>query len=133
MRILILTLLLLSSLFAHKLNIFLYEEDNKIFLNSYFASGTPCKECKVEIFDEKYRLLQTAKTNKDGDYGFEKLASKLSVKVETIGGHAATSSIEPKKIKNRKEDILKPNSFLQSFFAIFLIILIFVGLKRFKK
>ncbi len=132
MKILFLSLLLLNFSFAHKLSIFLYEKNDKIFLNAYFASGTPCKNCKIEIFDDKKRLLKTAKTNSEGDFSFKKLSSKLFIRVEAIGGHAATSSIEVKDIKVKKEDLAKPNSFLQSFIAIVLIILIFVGLKRVK-
>lgn len=133
MKIVFFLTLLISSLFAHKLNIFLYEEENKIVLNSYFASGSPCKNCKVEIFDDKNKLLQSSKTDEKGDYTFDKLASKLTVKVEAIGGHAAISSIEVKNINKKKDELSKSNSLIQSLLAAFLIALIFLGLKRIKR
>lgn len=133
MKIVFFLTLLISSLFAHKLNIFLYEENNKIVLNSYFASGSACKNCKVEIFDDKNKLLQSSKTDEKGDYTFDKLSSKLIVKVEAIGGHAATSSIEVKNINKKKDELSKSNSLIQSLLAAFLIALIFLGLKRIKR
>ncbi len=122
-----------SFLFAHKLNIFLYEENDKIVVNSYFSSGSPCKNCKVEIFDDNKKLLQTLQTDKKGNCILDKLSSKLFVKVEAIGGHAASSNIEVKNLKKSKKEISFFSSFLKSVLAIILIILIFIGLKRFIK
>lgn len=133
MKVLILFSLFVSSLFAHKLNIFLFEENEKIVANTYFASGNACRNCKVEVFNEKGELLVTGTTNEKGNYIFGKLAKTLEVKVEANGGHAAKNKIEIKNIKKNKEELEKPNSLLQSLIAIVLIALIFIALKRFKK
>lgn len=132
MRILVLIIFLASILSAHKLNLFLYEENNKIYLNSYFASGNPCIDCKIEIYDEKKELLEIAKTDEKGNYNFKKLANKLIVKVEAIGGHAVENQIEVKSLA-KEEEKRETNSILQSLIAVFLIALIFIALKRFKK
>lgn len=132
MRLLVLLVLLGTFLNAHKLNMFLYEEDDKIKLNSYFASGTPCKSCEVKIYDEKQNLLEKAKTDKEGNYSFEKLSKKLTVKVEALGGHATKSEIEIKSLAKQKEE-KQVNTTLQSLIAAFLIAFIFLGLKRFRR
>lgn len=133
MRIALVFILFTSFLFAHKLNIFLYEENNKIVADTYFASGSPCKNCKIEIFDENDKLIKMAKTNDYGKYIFNKLSSKLTVKVEALGGHGATSFIQVEKLESQKQEVSQINSYLESFIAVILIALIFLGLKRIKK
>ena len=133
MRIAFILFALTSFLFAHKLNIFLYEENGKVVANTYFASGSPCKNCKIEIFDENDNLLKTAKTDIKGDFTFDKLAVNLIVKVETIGGHAASSFIKVEKLESQKQEVSQIKSYLESFIAVILIALIFLGLKRIKK
>ncbi len=132
MRKFLLFFIFSTFLFAHKLNMFLYEENNKIVVNSYFSSGSPCKNCKVEIFDTNKKLLQTSKTDIKGNYIFDKLASKLFVKVEAIGGHATSLNIELKNLPNTKKEVSSFYSPLESVVAIILIILIFISLKRLK-
>ncbi|WP_072682116.1 carboxypeptidase-like regulatory domain-containing protein [Arcobacter sp. LA11] len=135
MRIVFLSFLLVNILFAHKLNLFLFEENNEIRISSYFASGTPCKNCKVDIFNEKKELLSSVKTDKNGEYIIKNVEPKLFIKVEAVGGHAVEKKFELKNIKSKQdiEDIKPENSFLQSIFAILLIAIIFLVLKRIKK
>ncbi len=133
MRVILILIFFSSFLFAHKLNIFLYEKNDKIVVTSYFASGAPCKNCKVEVFDNKTTLLETAKTDENGDFIFNKLDSKLLVKVETIGGHSASESIKIENLKKEKKKISQMSSILESLIAVILIGLIFLALKRFKK
>ena len=132
MRIALVFIFFTSFLLAHKLNLFLYEEEGKIIANTYFASGSPCKKCKIEIFDGDNKLLKQAKTDAKGNYVFDKLASKLKVKVEALGGHAASSSIQVENLDNKKQEVSQTRSYLESFLALILIALIFLGLKRFK-
>ncbi len=143
-------------LFAHKLNLFLVEEDNKVYVNAYFASGAFCKNCKIEIMDENKNLLEESVTDISGEFVISKLKPFLYVKVEASGGHARTKSIKLKKInitkdidiknkalleenKRLKREIevlknkLEQNEFLKMVFALFVIAGIFFILKRIKK
>lgn len=133
MRLIFLVLVSISFLFAHKLNIFLFEENEQIIVNSYFASGSPCKECKVEIFDENNNIIELSKTNAEGNYTVKNITSKMYVKVEAVGGHASSSFIEPKKIDSTVKDKEETNNLLNSLIAIILIAIIFLGLKRFRR
>ena len=55
MRYFIFLILIMGSLFAHKLNLFYVDENNKIYFSTYFASGAPCKNCEVDIYDENIK------------------------------------------------------------------------------
>lgn len=138
MKIILLSFLFLSSLFAHKLNIFLIEENENLIISSYFASGAYCKNCKVEFYNLNNKLIKEAKTDKNGEYLIKKPQESLTIKVEAIGGHAAFEKYEVDNniSKNKKEDkevkSLK-DSLLQSLIAILLIVGIFLLLKRIKK
>ena len=132
MRILILFCLFFSSLFAHKLNIFLAEEGEKVVVNSYFASGAFCKNCKVEIYNLNNVLIKEAKTDDKGEYILDKPKESLSIKVEAIGGHAVKAKYETdnKLPKSKIEKKSMSDSLIQSFIAILLIVGIFFLLKR---
>ena len=100
MRKLILLALLISTLFAHKLNLFVFEENGKVIASTYFASGTYCNGCKIEVYDKDNKLLEEGKTNENGDYILKNLKPKLFIKAEAMGGHGAQSHFEVKKYSN---------------------------------
>jgi nickel transport protein len=156
MRILFLMFSLSIFLFAHKLNLFLVEEDNKVYVNAYFASGAFCKNCKIEIFDENKNLLEESVTDISGEFVISKTKPFLYVKVEASGGHARLKSIklkkqtidttsdlktdalikENKKLKREIEVLnkkLEENELVKMIFALFVIAGIFFILKRIKR
>lgn len=156
MRILFLMFCLTVFSFAHKLNLFLVEEDNKVYVNAYFASGAFCKNCKIEIFDENKNLLEESVTDISGEFIISKTKPFLYVKVEASGGHAKLKSIKLKnKIVNNKNDLktdalikenkrlkreievlnkkLEENELIKMIFALFVIAGIFFILKRIKR
>ncbi|WP_129006783.1 hypothetical protein [Arcobacter sp. CECT 8983] len=123
------------NLFAHKLNLFLDYEEDKLYIYSYFNSGAPCKNCKIELFDSKQILLKTLETDEKGEYFLKDYEKVSYVKVEALGGHLAKEKINDalKNDKEKKAEIKSESSILSSIIAIGLIILIFLGLKRVKK
>ena len=135
MRIALFLCFLSLSLFGHKLNLFLDYEKDKLYIYSYFNSGTPCKNCKLELFDSKQILLKTLKTNEKGEYFLDDYKNVTYVKVEAIGGHSTIGKIDNAltEAKDKKAKLKSENSFLSSIIAIALIILIFIGLKRIKR
>ena len=45
------------SAFAHKVNVFAYVEDGKIYTESYFNDGKKCVDSKIEVFDNHGKKL----------------------------------------------------------------------------
>jgi len=135
MRIVIFLFVIVNSIFAHKLNIFLSQENNKVLINTYYASGASCKSCKLEIYNLKNQLISTSKTDGNGDYYINKPKESIVIKVEAIGGHGAKTiyEIDTMTKKNITEKNSTIDSLIQSLVAAILIALIFVFLKRFKK
>lgn len=138
MKILILFFLLFSSLFAHKLNIFLFEENENLIISSYFASGAYCKNCKVEFYNLKDELIKEAKTDEKGEFSIKKPEESLTIKVEAIGGHAAFEKYEvgnkiDKNSREKKEIKSLSDNLIQSLIGILLIAGIFLYLIKNKK
>lgn len=133
MKIVLFFLFLFSFSFAHKLNLFLYEEENKVLVSSYFASGSSCKNCKIEVYNLNKELIQEAKTDEKGEYTINSIQPKMIIRVEALGGHAVQKEFEIKGIKANKKEIKKTDSIFESILAVILILLIFFFLKRIKK
>lgn len=156
MKILLVSLFFLTSLFSHKLNLFISQEDNSVYASAYFASGGACQNCELKVLDEKGNILEEAKTDLKGEYIITKLSSKIFVEVEASEGHGAkdslviknivkkeTSSTELEELKkqNQKlktkvkmlEEKIEQNELLKMFFALLVIAGIFFFLKRVKK
>lgn len=128
-------MLIINSLFAHKLNIFVSEENNKLFISSYFASGSSCKNCELMIYNSENKLLKKSKTDENGEYIIDKPRETVLIKVEAIGGHAAETKYEINK-EIKKNEIKRNTTFdnlIQSVISILLIMLIFFFLKKVKK
>jgi len=163
MRAFLIVLVCLSSLFAHKLNIFLQQEENKVFVSAYYASGSFCKACKVEVSNKDKKSLQTGITNDKGEFVITKFDSSLDAvlyaTVEAQGGHKVQSSIEIEALKEqvvlneepnelrvlqeenkalkREIKLLKDKNSLSDIFKMMLALLIMAGifftLKKLKK
>jgi len=59
------------SAFAHKVNIFAYLEEGKIYTESYFSDGKKCVESKIEVFDNQGNKLLEGLTDKEGMFSFK--------------------------------------------------------------
>ncbi len=104
MKTISIIIFLVINLYAHKLNLFLSYENNQVFVSSYFASGSACKKCKIQIYNSSNVLFEETLTNNEGEYVISNLqSSKIIVRVESIGGHAATRNIKIENIKNNNQ------------------------------
>lgn len=123
------------TLFAHKLNLFLDIENNNLYIYSYFATGSPCKNCKIELFDLNNKLIQKLQTDEKGEYYLKDFSKVKYVKVEALGGHGAKKELNfhNKEKKEQKPENSYLQSLLQSLISFILIIGIFLFLKRIKK
>ena len=59
------------SAFAHKVNIFAYVEEGKIYTESYFNDGKKCVESKIEVFDNQGNKLLEGLTDEEGMFSFK--------------------------------------------------------------
>ena len=98
---LLLTLMFTSSLVAHKLNIFAYDEEGKLFIHSYFTKSSPCKGCQVNFLDETQHVLAQTQTNDEGKVTVSLPSSSFIIRVEAGMGHQQQihyrAQSEPKK------------------------------------
>lgn len=116
---------LLSTLYSHKLNIFTYIEENTIFINSYFASGAPCKNCEVYI--EEKRI---GKTDENGDFSLPHEQNILEITIDAGEGHLVREKVERKDLqtaqkhkeeKEAKESFNKPIGVILIFVIFYLL------------
>lgn len=94
MRLIGLFLLLTAMLFAHKLNLF-YSIDNNgsLNINSYFASGSPCRICKINLKNAEGNIIFTAYTDHNGDALIPNMPKTLTeITIDGGMGHAASAT-----------------------------------------
>lgn len=136
MKYFILLFLLCSFSYAHKVNLFITNEKDKIEIYSYFASGTACKNCRLIIENNKKVILEDV-LNDEGKYSFISKYKDIEIIVDASGGHIAKESLSLEHIKN--EDLKthlkneEEKKYLDIFIGLVIIALIFFLLKRFKK
>ncbi len=54
---------------AHRVNLFAYQQQDKIYTESYFSDGQPAQG-KIRVFDNNNTLLIEAINDKDGLFSF---------------------------------------------------------------
>lgn len=136
MRFIFLFLFFFSISYAHKINLFITEESNKLSIYSYFANGKACKNCRLVIKVNKQIVLADV-LDSNGEYLYTPQHNKIEVLIDAGAGHIATQSVavenvqtvdikEHKKVEEKKE-------YRKVLIGLFSIFLIFFLLKRFKK
>ncbi len=136
MKYLLLLALIVSFSFAHKINLFVTNENDNLEIYSYFASGSACKNCKLIIKNDEKIVLEDV-LNSDGKYSYKPTFKNLEIVVDATGGHIASEKIEVSNIKkedlteHKKEENRGEN--INILIALVLIFLIFFLLKKFKK
>ena len=136
MKYLILFLLFLNFLYAHKINLFISQEGENLGIYSYFANGKPCKNCKLFIKNEEKIILEDI-LNDEGKYNYKSSLPSIEILVDASSGHIAKEKVT---LKNLKQENLKTHikdeedkKHLNIVLGIILIFFIFFLLKRFKK
>jgi len=92
------------SAFAHKVNIFAYVEEGKIYTESYFSDGKKCIESKIEVFDNQGNKLLEGLTDKEGAFSFEIPSGDGDLKLVLTAsmGHRAEYIIQADELGNIK-------------------------------
>lgn len=136
MRYLVLFFLFFSFSNAHKVNLFISEENGILDIYSYFANGTPCKNCQIIIKDGDKIILDDS-LNEEGKYLYTLEVRQIEVVVDAQGGHIAKEKVEVENLK--KEDIKehlkkeKNTEYIKIIIGLTLIFLIFLILKKVKR
>ncbi len=130
MKALLLVILMLNYLHAHKLYI-LGDDDGKILhIRSYFTKNSFCQNCQVEILDMDKKILFKGKTDKKGEIDFPFVAKNVYIDVVASMGHKNRVFYESEN-EMISED--KNESYLKIIFALGIIALIFFILRFVKK
>jgi len=84
----LLLLVPVSIVFAHKVNIFAYTEGDTVYTESYFSDGVKVKDGIVEVYDSQGIKLLEGKTDENGEFDF-KLPKKDDLKIVLLAslGH----------------------------------------------
>ena len=148
-------------LFAHKVNLFLDLKDDNLYINSYFANAKPCMNCKFKIESNEKVVFEDILDEK-GEYNYKTSLNDLKVIVDAGSGHTVSKKIKLQEQKNEEKTVqkekidkeiellLEENRVLKNqinvleeqlnyfeifkiVFGLFLIVLIFIILKRVKR
>jgi nickel transport protein len=87
--------------YAHKVTIFAYAEDKKIYTESYFSDGTPARNSQIVVFDAKSKVkLCEGKTNNEGKFIFKiPKVTELKLVLNASMGHRAEFVLSEEEVK----------------------------------
>lgn len=136
MRYFLLLALFINFSFAHKINLFVTNEENGVNIYSYFANGNPCINCKLLIKNGENVVLED-KLDVNGKYLYSSKYKDIQVTIDASGGHIAKQDIVVDNIKNEslqthlQEE--KENEHIKILISLVLIGFIFYVLKIVKR
>jgi len=82
------TLLWAMPALAHKVNVFAYAEDGKVYCESYFPDGRPVEGGTIEVRNSAGTVLVSGKTDKEGKFVFtQPVAQDLTIIINASMGH----------------------------------------------
>ena len=77
--------------YGHKVNIFAYAENGKIFTESYFPDGKPVEGGAIEVLDSQSQRLAEGKTDKEGKFSLPiPKKDDLTIVINASMGHKNT-------------------------------------------
>ncbi|GBE03088.1 hypothetical protein BMS3Abin08_02543 [bacterium BMS3Abin08] len=94
-------LLVSSTVFAHKVSVYAYAEDGKVFAEGYFSDGTRTRNSLIEVFDAKTgeKLLE-GKTDNDGKFSFKiPKSTSLKLVLHASMGHRNDYTLDEDEVK----------------------------------
>jgi len=127
LRISVLSLLLLSSLWAHKVNLFAYDEEGKLYVQSYFTQSSPCKQCIIKLLDENQTELLVFNTDDEGKASTKLPAATFTILVEAGMGHQAQTHYVAQSHTKEEAKTLPSDMPLDKMLLGLVIILFFFG------
>lgn len=88
---------------AHKVNLFAYAEDGKIYTESYFPDGKAVENGKVMVYDSKEKLLLEGVTDKEGLFSFKiPVVDDLNIVLDATMGHKNSFKLKKAEVEAGK-------------------------------
>jgi len=102
-------------LYAHKVNIFVYVKDKRVYCEGYYSDGRKVKGGVIEVYDKENRKLLVGKTDEKGIFSFLPKAKKdLKIVLDAGMGHKAEAEIKAEELpiieKENREAVKKEES-----------------------
>lgn len=129
MKIALLTALITSLLFGHKLYILADDDGKNLHVKSYFTKSSPCMNCEVKIYKDN-QLLDTTQTDENGNAIFKLKTKKIDIEVTASMGHQNKINYSSENEIITEENNITIKKILMGLGSI---ILIFFILRIFKK
>ncbi|MDR3347280.1 MAG: hypothetical protein LBN32_01565 [Helicobacteraceae bacterium] len=74
-------------LLAHKINLFIFDENGTIYIHGYFTKSAPCMTCPVTIYDTKDAVIATFNTDENGKAVYVPPEQTVIVSIDGGMGH----------------------------------------------
>ncbi|MGC8966580.1 MAG: emp24/gp25L/p24 family protein [Caldimicrobium sp.] len=106
---LILLFLLNLEAFAHKINLFITQVEDRIEGEGFFADGSPCKNCEITVFDPSEKEILKIKTDEKGKFSFSlpEKVERVKIILSAGEGHIVEKTVTIKRESKEKKDISK--------------------------
>ncbi len=106
---LILLFLLNLEAFAHKINLFITQVEDRIEGEGFFADGSPCKNCEITVFDPSEKEILKIKTDEKGKFSFSlpQKVERVKIILSAGEGHIVEKTVTIKRESKEKKDISK--------------------------
>ncbi|MDR1285839.1 MAG: hypothetical protein LBJ88_06535 [Campylobacteraceae bacterium] len=116
-KILALLFLTVCVLSAHKINLFMYDDNGTLYIQSYFTKSSPCKNCEVIVKDESSKDIARLFTDENGKTSVLMSNDVVTVSVDGGMGHFKETKYTLKSLtkddaQNLPSDIPLPNLFI---------------------
>ena len=105
LRVVLLSIFCISAVWAHKINLFAYDENNTLYLQSYFTKSSPCKQCPIKLLGSNEQELGTLMSDDEGKASMKLPAAAFSIVVDAGMGHQ--QKIDYRAQSHTKEDAIE--------------------------
>jgi len=86
MKKILYTMLLVSSLFGHRLYILADDDGKNLYIKSYFTKNSACKNCQVRVYNNK-KIINSGQTDNNGKITFKLEEKNIDIEVTASMGH----------------------------------------------
>lgn len=89
---------------AHKVNLFAYVDNGKVYTECYFADGRPVKAGKVLVYDNRETLLLEGVTDRQGLFSFAiPTVDDLTIVIDAGMGHRNSFTLKRSEVEAGKK------------------------------
>ncbi|VEN73741.1 exported hypothetical protein [Candidatus Desulfarcum epimagneticum] len=84
---------LASPAMAHRVQVFAWAENGRVFCEGKFSGGRPAKGAEIVVFDPDGHILLKGKTNEKGEFSFPAPSTGVRVVLNASMGHRGEWSV----------------------------------------